>query len=89
MVMLELEPATDPPVEHLKTSFSRRPNRGTTLHQLETSVASRLGQQQVLEPVIPAYKGIGGKVCNKLSSLTENTENAKKLSRENVGKKGN
>ena len=43
------EPATEPPVKwsqsHLKTS-------GTALHQLETSVASRLGQQSVLELAI-------------------------------------
>ena len=64
--------------QHLKTSFSRWPSRGTTLHQLETSVAARLGQQQVLEPAIPVYKGIGVKVWKE--TLGENTENVKELS---------
>ena len=41
---------------------------GTTLHQLRTSVVPRLELQRVLEPAIPVYMGIGGKVCNKITS---------------------
>ena len=48
LMALELDSASGPPVESvhvntLKPVSLDDPSRGTTLHQLETSVASRLG----------------------------------------------